>query len=80
MPRSRLEPHRSAIMEALDAGTSVRNLARTYGVHHSTMQYFIGKRAADGRRDPLHACQYQTLRYARNQAARSQHRSTEAWL
>lgn len=43
MSRSRLYPYRDDIAEALDAGTSIRSLARTYGCHLSTMQMFIGK-------------------------------------
>lgn len=42
MPRnSLLHPHKDAISEALTAGTSVANLARTYGVHRSSMAKFI---------------------------------------
>lgn len=41
MPRSKLLPHRDAIIEALAAGTSSRALAKTYGVAKATMSEFV---------------------------------------
>lgn len=43
MSRSRLYPYREAIREALDAGTSLRALARTYDVHRRTLQEFVDR-------------------------------------
>lgn len=73
MSRSRLYPYRDAIREALDAGTSLRNLARTYDVDHTTMAEFVGRWLPDAatqgsrnrdanRHDLLQKCQYDTLR------------------
>ncbi len=41
MPRSRLWPYRDDIAEALDAGTSMVALARTYGCGWTAMASFI---------------------------------------
>lgn len=43
MAASKLLPHKDAIAEALTAGTSGENLARTYGVAPSTMRTFIAQ-------------------------------------
>jgi transposase-like protein len=86
--RSRLHPYREAIAEALDAGTSVRALARTYGCHHSTMAEFVGRRSTTGTErsrasrasDPLRETQYNTRRDQRRQVERSRQRVEEAYL
>jgi transposase-like protein len=43
MSRSRLYPYKDAIAEALEAGTSIRALARTYDVGYSTMYRFLSR-------------------------------------
>lgn len=87
-PPSKLRPHREAIAEALDAGTSVNNLALTYGCHLATMQEFIGRwlperatagnaRRAGDRHDPLQRTQYKTLWDSRRQSDLSRQRAEE---
>lgn len=43
MGRSSLDAHKAAIVEALAAGTSQRNIAMTYGVARTTVRDFIAK-------------------------------------
>jgi len=51
MPRSRLWPHRDAIAEALEAGTSQYALAKTYGVGEATMRDFVNRHVRGFARD-----------------------------
>lgn len=76
MSRSRLHPHRAAIEEALAAGTSQRNVARTYGVAQSTLNEFIN--GYPNRHQPLQKNQYDTLRNARRRVDESRQRAEEA--
>lgn len=75
MARSRLEPHRAAILEAREAGTSYRALARTYGVAYSTMQEFIT--GYPNRHQPLQRAMYDTVRNQRARAERSRQQAEE---
>jgi transposase-like protein len=84
--RSRLHPHREAIAEALDAGTSVRALAKTYGCDESTLREFLGRRSTTGPErgrasdaaNPLRRLQRQSLYDQRRQAELSRQRAEEA--
>jgi hypothetical protein len=91
--RSRLLPHKDAIAEALDAGTSTTNLARTYGCARQTMEDFIGRHLPDRanashrhqatrptRNKPFKKCQYDTLRRSALAVDRSRQRAEESYL